>query len=614
MVSLENATTIRPADSGATGGRALTSRCANTAIADLILIGRNKFMVYPRNYSASKQPSKNDFPSALGALAMLVLVATQSSMAVADALPTGGVVTHGQATVSAVGFNAISGGSSMSIIQSTPNAVIGWTSFDIAQGNSVKFQVPTGGATLNQIAGPSSQINGNLSSNGALFLINPNGVLFGNAANVRVGSLVASSSKLDPNDFMKNQSILTADGAGKIANAGTITAGSGGQVILAGPGKIANTGTITAGSGGQVVLAGADGVDNNGVINVLGGSIQMVSADKFTLTIPTQNKFLDIQIDGAATGGDIKHNGSLNASSVTLNAKGLVASLGTIQATSIGNLTGSVGLSGSHVDIMGDIGAGGKIEIRGNGGDKYISQIKGAQLRAKTGIDIDVNTELSIIVSPLMSDAGIQLKSGSVMSVDSSVLQAYSGDIHLTANPGIDSYSPNKSAVRIDGSRLEAKAPKALISITGNNSSYQSPAKGVEITDSQLIGQTIKLEGQGKTGVHFQNAKLTADAIIVSGNNNFVGPLDAQDIGIMFMGTNTLSAKRELNMFGVGGGAGIRFNGNNTLSSQRTLVRGEAQNDLGISFSGKLNTQNTSDAAPANFISNGFIVTPPLTL
>lgn len=42
----------------------------------------------------------------------------------------------------------------MNVNQSSHNAVIGWGSFDSASGNSVNFNVPGGGVTLNQIAGP----------------------------------------------------------------------------------------------------------------------------------------------------------------------------------------------------------------------------------------------------------------------------------------------------------------------------------------------------------------------------------------------------------------------------------------------------------------------------
>ncbi|MHC8346612.1 two-partner secretion domain-containing protein [Pseudomonas sp. RT6P73] len=232
-------------------------------------------MTNPQYSSSSSKPMlKSVFPAALSLLAATMLQASMSTMAVADLLPSGGIVNQGSVSIGTVG-------NTMTIDQGSQNAVINWNSFDVAQGHAVHFQVPTGGATLNQIAGPASQINGNLSSTGALFLVNPNGVVFGKGSSVDVGSLVASTSAIDAKEFMNGSRTFTTGGTGMISNSGTITAGSGGYVVLAGAGTIENKGSIT----------------------VPNGTIQMVSADKFMLTMPTENRFLQVTLDGTAKGG-----------------------------------------------------------------------------------------------------------------------------------------------------------------------------------------------------------------------------------------------------------------------------------------------------------------------
>ena len=78
----------------------------------------------------------------------------------------------------------------------------------------MKFAQPNANsAVLNRVAGTGgmSQISGNLTANGQVFLINPNGILFGNGARVNVNTLVASS--LDITDNLFNQGFYRQVGA-----------------------------------------------------------------------------------------------------------------------------------------------------------------------------------------------------------------------------------------------------------------------------------------------------------------------------------------------------------------------------------------------------------------
>ncbi len=67
------------------------------------------------------------------------------------------------------------------LIQSGKNAIIDWESFSISQDERVRFQ-QTGvdSYVLNRVVGSeSSALFGTLQSNGAVYLINPNGILIG---------------------------------------------------------------------------------------------------------------------------------------------------------------------------------------------------------------------------------------------------------------------------------------------------------------------------------------------------------------------------------------------------------------------------------------------------
>ena len=116
---------------------------------------------------------------ALKALSISVMLTLGANV---YALPTDGVVAAGGATINSTA-------STTTINQSTQNAIINWQSFNIAPGQTVQFVQPNGNSvTLNRVVGANpSSILGNLSANGKIFLVNPNGILFGQGASVNVG-------------------------------------------------------------------------------------------------------------------------------------------------------------------------------------------------------------------------------------------------------------------------------------------------------------------------------------------------------------------------------------------------------------------------------------------
>ena len=127
--------------------------------------------------------------------------------AAAPALPTGGSVGAGSASIS-------SSGSSMTISQSTPKAIVDWSSFSIGQGGSVQFNNGSG-ATLNRVTGTSgSAIDGLLSGTGSVYLINPNGVIVGKTGVVNVGgTFVASTLDVPDASFLSGGSLTFTSGS-----------------------------------------------------------------------------------------------------------------------------------------------------------------------------------------------------------------------------------------------------------------------------------------------------------------------------------------------------------------------------------------------------------------
>ena len=145
------------------------------------------------------------------------------------ALPQGGQIVGGNGNISTPDSGKLN-------ISGSGNLAIDWNSFNIAQGEAVNFQKLSEVLNvLNYVTGSSrSEIFGKITGNGVnVFLINPNGILFGATAEVNVGSLYASTRSLDAaarSGFDGSMTVLGTDSIAKvekdIINLGTVVADS----------------------------------------------------------------------------------------------------------------------------------------------------------------------------------------------------------------------------------------------------------------------------------------------------------------------------------------------------------------------------------------------------
>ncbi|HEU4853022.1 MAG TPA: filamentous hemagglutinin N-terminal domain-containing protein [Telluria sp.] len=177
-----------------------------------------------------------------------LLLASAFSAAVAS--PTSPSVVAGQATFHQNG--------NVFTITNTPGTIINWQSFSVGAGEVTRFvQQSASSAVLNRILGQDpTQILGALQSNGHVFLINPNGIMFGKDARVDVGGLTASTLNMTDADFLAGRNKFSAGAvAGNISNQGALTTATGGHVFLVAP-NVENNGIITAPNGDVVLAAG----------------------------------------------------------------------------------------------------------------------------------------------------------------------------------------------------------------------------------------------------------------------------------------------------------------------------------------------------------------------
>ena len=175
-------------------------------------------------------------------------------LASAFAGPNGATVVGGAATIQGQGT------ASVVVNQTSQSAIINWNTFNIGVGESTRINMPSASSVeLDRVTGGlgPSQILGSLSSNGSVFLVNPDGILFGQSAKVNVGGLLATTHDIANSDFMAGNYNFAIPGnpSASIVNQGSITAQSGGFAALVAPG-VRNTGTITAKLGTVALASG----------------------------------------------------------------------------------------------------------------------------------------------------------------------------------------------------------------------------------------------------------------------------------------------------------------------------------------------------------------------
>lgn len=320
----------------------------------------------------------------------LRVIAGACALAMGSALwanPVGVEVTHGEAAFSQPDANTLD-------IANTPGAILNWQQFSIQAGETTRFiQQSADSAVLNRVVGqdPSSLL-GQLLSNGRVYLINRNGIVFGPDAVIDTAGFVASTLGLSDADFLAGRHEFKDGGEGDIRNQGYIKAGDDGDIFLIAP-NIENSGIIET-RGGQLILAA-------------GERVTLVSLDSehivYELEAP-DNAVLNLggllTRGGAAAifAGSIRQQGVVNADSIRLDEQGRIELYASKDIVIGADATLSAnGPEGGAIRITsrnGETRITGAIEATGSeaAGGQVI--VEGDEVRLQSGAVIDVSGAL----------------------------------------------------------------------------------------------------------------------------------------------------------------------------------------------------------------------------
>jgi filamentous hemagglutinin family protein len=473
------------------------------------------------------------------------------TFAAATAGPNGASVVGGSATVQGQGTPNVV------VNQTSQSAIINWNTFNIGGGETTRINMPNASSVeLDRVTGGlgPSQILGSLYSNGRVFLVNPDGILFGAGSRINVGGLLATTHDISNADFMAGRYNFAIPGnpSASIVNQGSITAQTGGFAALVAPG-VRNTGTITA-TLGTIALASGNAftldlygdqliklgvndsiasqvidvstgkplsslVSNAGTLRANGGKVELtaVAARKVVDSVINNSGVIEANTIGThngmivlgATTGRRKPAG---APTQTVKVSGTLSAAGTSKGTTGGTVvvTGeNVELSGATVDAYGASG-GGTVLIGGDWGGGHpntnlvsnpSAYLEPFTVPAASTVSIDPTTTINTSATTTGNGGKVVVWSNDATTFNGTILaeggmQSGQGGFvetsghQLTFNGSVDTRAPN--------------GPKGTLLLDPLNATIAaSPGNGVITTssiESALTTGDVVVTTVGTTG------------------------------------------------------------------------------------------------------------------
>ncbi|QDD91745.1 two-partner secretion domain-containing protein [Pseudomonas oryzihabitans] len=547
------------------------------------------------------------------------VIGASSSAALAG--PSGGSVAAGTISIGSMSNNE------QVITQSSAKGIINWSDFSINAGELVRFAQQAGNdsITLNRVLGSQvSNIQGALQANGNIFLINPNGIVFGSGSTVDVAGLLATTFNVSDSSFTNGGELSFTQVANK---------------DLA---SITNQGHITAASNGFVYLV-APKVDNSGYVIANVGRVTMAAGDRFTVNLQGSNLInFSVSADTlAAASGDslngVKNSGKVSAQTVLLqgnSASGLMSSVvnntGIIEATDLNIKAGDIAQSGTIKGVgngvaaatTATLSASKTITTAGNGSSTRATTLnlsvtgEGASLGAEGGalrVDADVLNATAQSGHVLVTDVngGVALntvKAGSDEAGGNVVISALNGSI-----TSADTFKTNvsgRSAKLVADGAIGTDTDAVNTKVGGLSASTQNGGINVKNTGALILGDVIAREQISVNGNPSTSGAVdTSGSITLSDGSTGSKNVKVQTSqGLIF--TGTVSATNGLTLTSDTANLLAAQDGTQLIGRTLTLSAGGEIGDAARSLSIQSNTVNAAAGNGGVFLteSNGLTI------
>lgn len=399
----------------------------------------------------------------------------------AFALPSGATVVSGDA-----GFQTSTDGRHMVIDQQSHKLITNWNEFSVRADERVSFHQPGQDAVaLNRVIGRNgSDIQGRIDANGKVFLVNPNGVVFGKSAQVNVGGLVASTLDLADRDFLAGNYQFSGDSGATVSNAGSLQASEGGSIALLGA-RVSNDGVIQA-QLGDVALGAGQGIN----LNFDGDGLLNLQVDKGSVDALAHNGGL-IRADGGQV--------LMSARSADSLLKTVVNNQGTLEARTLRSAEGRIVLDGGE---QGTVRVAGKQDASaiggGNGGGNgglVLNQGANVEIQRTAQVDTHADQGATGTWRILSHEVSVAAVGQANAAGDGS------GQVHVAQGPA------GANASDSNGVTIVQQQPAVDLAAGANGTSAvqsQSGANGISVVQSQN-SPNIGSGASGITVVQSQN-------------------------------------------------------------------------------------------------------------
>ncbi len=439
----------------------------------------------------------------------IFLLAWAGSPIRVDANPTGGTITQGAATINGLGTSQVT------INQSSANAFINWSGFNLVPGETTTFVQPSSSSvTWNYINDPaSSSINGAINANGYVILQNPNGINVGGQATITAHGLIMTT-----------------------ASTPALNLSIGGPWSFNAPPplkQIINYGQINITGGGSAFLIASD-IENDGTISAPGGKIGFYAGQTVLVSTSPDGRGLSAQVTLPQGSVDNKGNLIADGGSIIAQAR-FVNQSGLVQANSAQNVNGTIELvassavnlgAGSIISAVGDSAAtpatpsaGGVVTIQSDDSfsDQSGSMINvsgaapggdGGQVTISAPQMAAVNSSIAGLASAGYTDSRLSISTADIsLNADGSPV---AGALSLNVNSWSSGYSQIKL---LAVNNIELSAPwilgnAGIVSLSAGSAITVDPGAKIEADAGKIVLRAPTVN---------QNGTLQADSV---GNAN----------------------------------------------------------------------------------------------
>ncbi len=489
------------------------------------------------------------------------------------------------ATVTAQGAN-------MSVKIGTDSKVgtLNWDSYNIGQGYTVDYHFSAANQTaLNKVINSGSDymsyiygqiLSSGYSDTGKVILINPNGILFGDTANINLNSFTASTFDGTFDEGSNTLELTRSSDSGDIKVYGNIYADrnvtlAASNIYTYADSKI-STNVNNSSFPSSVKLVTSDGVNFVYTDESAVDSVDSISSSSSTMYIHLRGEIESGSIDVTNASAD-SDSYILTSDAVLKATKAVEDDGGNISLVSAGEITlGGEFTADNDINISsGDtfltysdttLNAGNNINLHSDG---HIALY--GSLEAQSDINISSDSYTNINTATLNASNDIDIDTESYIYIDDSNITANNIDININNS---NSYS------MISDSTLEA----------GNN---------INITNNyyyDIVSNSTMTAG-GDLNLDLYSANITGSTIEATNGN--IELKTAEDL--VFGGENSLSAGDTISLTSTSTSGDIKdYDENSVLNLNGSKTEIAAGNDINLTLTGVSNTSKALSAHAGN--------------